>query len=176
MSLGYLLASLPMLAPDRAPQITAEGFCAACESALSAKDAEAASILARGEAVKSTHRYVVQWRDLEAAIACAVGQRRLARRGGNGSIYTAPETAVCPVTLVRAVASAFESATDPLAREEALLRVYWDAAEEMAGFDPLSKGQIFAYAVRLRLLLQKFARNTQVGAARIEAALPKQTL
>ena len=40
----------------------------------------------------------------------------------------------------------------------------------------MSKGQIFAYAVRLRLALNKAARDATVGAERLEAALPAQTL
>lgn len=177
MSLGYLLASLPMLAPERAPQLTQEAFVSACESALNAKDAAAATLLISGSDAPSTHPYVRQWRDLEAAIAGAIGQRRLAKRGSNATgNFTAPETAACPVWLTRAVASAFESAPDPLAREEALLRVYWAAADEMAGFDPVGKGQIFAYAVRLRMALLKAARDAATGAQRLEAALPQQTL
>jgi hypothetical protein len=176
MSLGYLLASLPMLAPERAPQITRDAFVSSCESMLSAKDAAAVTLLVMGDDAASDHPYVQQWRALEAAIAGAVGQRRLAKRGGNVGNYTAPETSACPVWLLRAVASAFESSADPLAREEALMRIYWSAADELAGFDPMSKGQIFAYAVRLRLALHKAARDAAVGAERLEAALPTQTL
>lgn len=177
MSLGYLLASLPMLAPERAAAITQEAFISACESALNAKDAAAAALLVSGSDAPSMHPYVCQWRDLEAAIATAIGQRRLSKRGGNASgAFVPPPTNACPVWLVRAVAAAFESAPDPLAREEALLRVYWAAADELAGFDPVSKGQLFAYAVRLRLITLKAARDAQTGAARLEAALPQQTL
>lgn len=176
MSLGYLLASLPMLAPERAPQLTVEAFISACESMLSKQDAEAATVLVTGAEVASSHRYVKQWRDLEAAITGAIGQRRLAKRGGGAGTFVPPETSVCPVWLIRAVGAAFESAQDPLAREEALMRVYWSAADELGGFDPMSKGQIFAYAVRLRLATAKAARNAQVGATRLEAALPTQTL
>jgi hypothetical protein len=56
------------------------------------------------------------------------------------------------------------------------MRVYWSAADELGGFDPVSKGQIFAYAVRLRLATAKAARDAQAGATRLEAALPTQTL
>ncbi len=176
MSLGYLLASLPMLAPERVPQITREAFLSSCESMLANKDYVAVVSLVNGDDTPSAHPYVVQWRALEAAIATAVGQRRLAKRGGNVGNYVAPESSACPVWLLRAVASAFESASDPLAREEALMRVYWSATEELAGFDPMGKGQIFAYAVRLRLALHKAARDAAVGAERLEAALPEQTL
>ena len=55
MSLGYLLASLPMLAPERAPQITVDAFVSACESALSQKDAAAVELLVRGSDDASTH-------------------------------------------------------------------------------------------------------------------------
>ncbi|MBQ9693822.1 MAG: hypothetical protein IJV69_03615 [Kiritimatiellae bacterium] len=176
MSLGYLLASLPLLAPDRVPQITIEAFLSACESMLSSKDAAAVALLAYGADDVSVHPYVNQWRDLEAAIKGAIGQRRLAKRSGANGGFTAPETAACPVWLLRAVSTAFESASDPLAREEALMRIYWSAADELGGFDPVSKGQIFAYAVRLRLAMAKAARDAEVGAKRLEAALPAQTL
>lgn len=175
MSLGYLLASLPMLDANRAPAIGVDAFVAACESALSAKDATAAMLIVRGLTTPSTHPAVCHWRHLEAAIDGAIGRRRLARRGAQ-TTATPPETSLCPVWLMRAVDAAFESAVDPLAREEALMRVRWAAAEDMAGFDPLAKMQIFAYAAKLRLATQKAARDATIGAQRLEAALPKQSL
>ncbi len=176
MSLGYLLASLPMLFPDRAPTVTAEGFAAACASALPARDAEAAALLATGGRAPSDHPQVRAWRDLEAAIDGAVGRRRLARRGAAAGDFAPPETAACPVWLTRMVDAAFESAPDPLAREEALMRVRWAAAESLGGFDPMGRGQVFAYAAKLRLALRRASLDAACGAARLEAALPKETL
>lgn len=177
MSLGYLLASLPMLFPDRAPTVTAEVFVAACASALSARDARAAALLVKGSVETSDHPQVCAWRNLEAAIDGAIGRRRLTRRGAAVSgEFTPPETAACPVWLTRMVDAAFESAPDPLAREEALMRVRWAAAESLGGFDPASKGQIFAYAVKLRLALRRAALDAVRGSERLEAALPKETL
>ena len=175
MSLGYLLASLPLLAPDRAPTLTAEAFVSACESALPASDAAAAALLVSGSSAPCAHRSVQAWRDLEAAIDGAIGRRRLAKRGGSAGDFTPPETAACPVWLTRMVDAAFEGAPDPLAREEALMRVRWAAADELGGFDPMSKGQIFAYAVKLRLALRHAALDASAGAERLEAALPKKT-
>lgn len=174
MSLGYLLASLPMLFPERAPQLSVEAFVSACESAVGAGDAQAARLLATGSSEPSDHPAVAHWRDLEAAIALAVGHRRLARKGastGSAGDYPPPETHACPVWLTRMVDAAFESAPNPLAREEALLKVYWAAAEELGGFDPVSKGQLFAYAVKLRLATRRAARDAQTGSARLEQAL-----
>lgn len=176
MSLGYLLASLPMLFPDRAPTVTAEAFASACAGALSARDAAAAVLLAMGGKSPCDHPYVRAWRDLEAAIDGAVGRRRLARRGGAPGDFAQPETAACPVWLTRMVDAAFESAPDPLAREAALMRVRWAAAETLGGFDPMSKGQVFAYAAKLRLALRWAALDAARGAARLEAALPQKTL
>jgi hypothetical protein len=175
MSLGYLLASLPMLDMQRAPAISIDAFISACESALSASDAEALALIARGATTPSSHAAVVHWRQLEAAIDGAIGRRRLARRGAQ-TTATPPETTLCPVWLMRAVDAAFEGATDPLAREEALMRVRWMAAEDMAGFDPLAKMQIFAYAAKLRLATRKATRDAVLGAQRLEEALPKQSL
>ncbi len=174
MSLAYLLASLPMLAYGRAPQVTAEAFAAACAAALPGKDAGCAAALARGEACD--HPAARKWRDLEAAIDGAVGRRRLARRVQGAGTFAPPETAACPVWLTRLVDAAFEGAPDPLAREEAIDRVRWAAADELGGFDPMAKGQVFAYAVRLRLALRRAALDAGRGRERLEAALPKQTL
>lgn len=177
MSLGYLLASLPMLSPDRAPAITAEAFRSACASALGARDAEAAAALLDGTAEAGDHPAVRAWRDLEAAIDGAIGRRRLALRGAaGGASFTPPETSACPVWLTRAVDDAFTAAADPLAREDALMRVRWTAAESLAGPDPLGRGRLFAYAVQLRLALRRAALSPEAGTARLEAALPKETL
>lgn len=176
MSLGYLLASLPMLLPERAPTLTVEAFISACESAVGKADALAARLLVTGSSEASDHPAVKHWRDLEAAIAIAVGHRRLARKGTSASAgeFTAPETALCPVWLTRMVDAAYESAPDPLAREEALMKVSWAAADELGGFDPVAKGQLFAYAVRLRLATRRAARDAKAGAARLEQALTEK--
>lgn len=173
MSLGYLLASLPMLFPDRAPAIGTEAFVEACAAALGPREAEAAALLATGGDAPSAHPAVKAWRALEAAVAVAIGRKRLARRGGAEAATAAPETSACPVWLVRQVEAAFESAPDPLAREEALLRVLWAAADDFGGFDPMAKRQVFAYAVKLRLALRRAAWDQALGAQRLEAALPK---
>ena len=171
------MASLPMLFPDRAPMVTVEGFVSVCAGALSPGDATAVALLVTGSAEPSAHPMVKAWRDLEAAIEIAIGRRRLARRGGEARKHFAPpETSVCPVWLTRMVDAAFESAPDPLAREDALLKVRWAAAESLGGFDPMGKGQIFAYAVKLRLTLRRAALDATRGAERLEAALPKETL
>ncbi len=175
MSLGYLLASLPALAYGREPGITAEAFAEACASALGARDAAAAALLAFGGEAPSDHPAVRRWRGLCAAIDAAIGRRRLAARGGGGD-FAAPVSALCPVWLTRMVDAAFETAPDPLAREEALDRVRWAAADELGGFDPMAKGQVFAYAARLRLALRRSAWDAARGRARLEAALPEQTL
>ena len=174
MSLGYLLASLPMLFPDRAPALTVEAFADACRSALSAGDAQAAALLATGSDAPCGHASVKAWRALEAAIDTAVGRCRLARRAG-GETFAPPETPACPVWLSRAVAAAFESAPDPLVREQALLRVRWTAADDFGGFDPMAKAQVFAYAVKLRLAMRQAALDAAKGAERLEAGLPRQS-
>ncbi len=175
MSVGYLLASLPMLFPERAPSITIEQFCASC-SVLSGADAKAAILLATGSTEESSHPAVQHWRDLEAAIDGAIGQKRLARRGGATVAVQAPSTKLAPVWLMRMVDSAFETATNPLMREQLLAKVRWAAADDMGGFDPLTKHQVFAYAVKLRLAVRQAAWDRARGEERLEAALPKQTL
>ncbi len=177
MSLEYLLASMPMLFPDREPLISVKDFIAACESQLSSADAEAARLLVLDDVSPSAHPAVCAWRDIEAAIDGAIGRRRLALRGTQaGGEFSPPETRVCPVWLQRAVEDAFTSTTDPMSREEALLRVRWQAAEDFGGEQPMARSQIFAMAVKLRLATRRAALSAEVGASRLEAALPQQTL
>ncbi len=176
MSFGYLLASLPMLFPDRAPSVTIENFVSTCEAVLSKKDAEAARILVTASDEESSHAYVKHWRGLEAAIEGAIGAKRLAKRGLSRAETAPPMTSLAPVWLTRMIENAFDTAPDPLAREEALLRVRWAAAEDMGGVDPLAKAQLFAYAVKLRLAVRHAALNIETGRERLETALPKQTL
>lgn len=173
MSVGYLLSSLPRLFPDRPPKVSAEAFLLACRSALSARDAEAVEALLTGKPGAEGHRAVQAWQEIEAAIAGAIGKKRIERRGGAATNVAAPETSLCPLWLVRMVNAAFESAQDPWAREQALLRVRWAAAEEWAGFDPASKRQVFAYAVKLRLALHWASLDAARGGERLEAALPE---
>ncbi len=175
MSVAYVLASLPMLLPDRAPTISVDYFCTACCGALSAADAEAAALLARGSLAPSAHPAVKAWRNLEAAIDGAIGKKRLARRGATSGAQ-APETTAAPVWLMRMIDAAFESAPDPMAREQLLLKVRWAAAEDFGGFDPMAKNQLFAYAVKLRLAVRQAAWDVSMGQERLEAALPQQML
>ena len=76
VSLGYLLASLPMLFPDRAPAIGTEAFVEACAAALGPCEAEAAALWATGGEAPSAHPAVKAWRALEAAVAVAIGRER----------------------------------------------------------------------------------------------------
>ncbi len=173
MSVGYLLSSLPMLFPERPPKVSAEAFIEACRTSLSARDADAAEALLTGKPGAEGHSAVQAWREIEAAIAGAIGKKRIERKGAGAGNAVAPETTLCPLWLVRMVNAAFESAQDPWAREQALLRVRWAAAEEWAGFDPASKRQVFAYAVKLRLALHWASLDEARGGERLEAALPE---
>ncbi len=174
MSTGYLLASLPMLFPDRPPAISADAFVAACRAALPASAAETAERLLIGYAEPDATGWALAWQGIEAALLRAIGRKRLERRGGGAQAEAVPpETSACPVWLERAVAAAFESSSDPLTRERALLRVYWAAADDLAGFDPMARGQVFAYAVKLRLALRLAALDEARGKERLEEALPE---
>lgn len=179
MSLGYLLSSLPMLSREQMPTLSAEAFLSACAAQLSAGDFSAVEALLSGRGLKdSRHPFCRAWCDAEGILANAVAKRRLAARSivaGQGT-FEPNAVAGCQVWIERAVDAAFDAGRDPLAREDALDGVRWAIAEELQGCDPMGKGMIFAYAVKLRMLLRKAARSQEVGRERLEAALPQMKL
>ncbi|MBP5511533.1 MAG: hypothetical protein J6Z49_11505, partial [Kiritimatiellae bacterium] len=71
-------------------------------------------------------------------------------------------TESCDVALERAAETAMQEA-DPLRREHALERARWNAAEELAGCDPLGKARVFAYAVQLGIALRGLGRDDAAG-------------
>ncbi len=172
MSLGYLLASLPMLLVDRPTTLQVGGFLSACESALSGADYAVVAFLVGGKMEAAPKgAFVKQWLDCEAIIRNTVALRRLAKRT-QGAIFQPFETPVCQLWIQKRTEEAYDAhAGDPLARENALDRVRWMVADELAGCDPLSKSNLFAYAIKLGILVRKQARSADKGRDNLDVAV-----
>ena len=137
MSGDYIVASLPPLDFDGAAPITREKF----------------DDLVRGVDLSALAE---RWRDLETQIRNAIAVAR------GGAKWQRPARG-CSLHW-RGRASAAFAEKDPLARENALDRMWWDAAGEMTPpASPLSKGALFTYSLRLDVVLRRNCRAKDVG-------------
>ena len=130
-----------------------------------------AALLDGGE---SADPYVCAWRDIETQLRNAVARLRAARLPAGAN--AAPADAAkwlrphggWSVALENAVAAAFQEDT-PLKREQALARIRWEWAGELAGTDPFSANAIFCYGLRLAIAGQLAHTDPVKGEARMRA-------
>ena len=147
MSIDYLVASLPPLAFDAPPPLTAAEFAARA-----------------GDAAKLPSA----WHDLEAQMRNAIAEERArlnAARGANETDAVKWKRPVAGCSLYwtnRARAACAEK--DPLKRDAAIDRVFWDAAGELTPTSsPLSRGALQTYAIRLSIALRRANRSAEAG-------------
>lgn len=178
MAVAYLLASLPMLSFDHPPAVTVEQFIESCRSQLSRADAEAAELLVTGGDLSlSGQSFVKSWVDREAILRNAIARKRLATKKGSFFTEEGPLPAVgCDLMIEREVEAAFDGSSDPMQREKALDRIRWRVADELAGYNPLARDVVFAYAIKLAITSRWHALSAETGRERISDALPKETL
>ena len=144
MLTDYLVASLPSLQFGAPAPMTWERFVAA-GGGLDAASA-------------------ARWSDLETQLRNAVAEAR----GGAG--WKRPAEG-CSLYWKNRVLACFQE-KDVARRDEALDRVWWDAAEELTPpASPLGAGALATYAVRLRIAL----RRTLISKAAGNAAFDRLT-
>lgn len=138
MSVDYIVSSLPTLSFDANAPITWEKFVEACG----------------GEIELPT-----SWTDLEIQLKNALAEARV------GSGEFARPALGCALYWKSRVLTAYQE-KDVAKREEALDRVWWDAAGELTPpSSPLGKGALATYAVRLKIALKRSRISTEVGNA-----------
>lgn len=149
MSVDYIAASLQPLSFDGPPPYTWEQFMALMPDGFN-PDAS------------------TRWADLETQMRNAMAVAR------GGERFCRPASG-CDLYWQNRVAAAFQE-KDPLRRETALDRVWWDAAGELTpAASPLSSGALETYAIRLRIALKRNAISKDAGDAifgRLTAAEP----
>lgn len=158
MATDYLVASLQPLAFDAPPPYTAGQFAAiAGEVALPPA-----------------------WRDLEAQMRNAIAEERArlnATRGASesdASKWKRPAEGCALYWTNRARAACAEK--DPMKRDTAIDRVFWDAAGELTPPSaPLSRGALQTYAIRLGIALKRASRSTEAGNAVLNKLLSVQS-
>lgn len=155
MTTDYIVSSLPALAFDAPPPLSAEAFDA----------------LAAGRLDKP----LAAWKDLEAQLRNAVACCRM-----GGAKYVRPVEG-CSLYWRERIAACFQE-HDIAKREDMLDRVFWDAAGELTPpASPLGEGALATYAVRLGIVAKRSRMSRDAGNALFEklaeAARPEgQTL
>lgn len=170
MSCEYLIASLPALAFGEAPPLGADDLIGAASGKVAPATLSTLRALLSGEPDRNP--FAVAWDQAETQIRNAVARARAARLGlpaDAAEKWLRPHAGPWRVTIEESVAAAF-ALPDPLERHRALLRLRWDLAGELAGLAPFSEPALFAYAVRLKLLLEFSKADPQAGMARLKAA------
>lgn len=160
MAADYLVSSLQPLALDGPPPYTAEQFLDLCRGQLTAKDAEAvAAVMADAP---SSHPLVSRWRDLDAQLRNTIAAERARLHGQDAARWRRPVEG-CSLFWTNRAAAAFQE-KDPARRERLLDQLRWDAAGELVPpAAPLSTAAVFAYAIRLAVVLRRAARDAAAG-------------
>ena len=136
MTVDYLVSSLPALSFDAPAPIDEAAFNAACGGYRQALPA--------------------RWHDLETQLRNAMAEARGrsdCRRAAFG----------CDLYWQNRIRACFQEKS-VIQREDALDRVWWDAAGELTDpAAPLGRGALATYAVRLGIVLRRTRRNQQAG-------------
>ncbi len=165
MSLLYLISSLPLLSFDSLPGITPAKFVETCREQLSARDAAAAEALLYGQFPE--HPFAAVWQDKETVLRNAIARARARPAGKDATRWTRP-TQGCDSQIESEVTDAFLE-SDPLKREKDLDKISWLIADELQGSDPLALNVIFAYALKLALLIRWIGLDTERGRKTFDA-------
>ena len=143
MSIDYIVSSLPTLSFGAPAPISWEKFCEICNEGD-------ATFLSRAEE---------SFRDLETQLKNAVAEARV----GNTDFNRPAEG--CSLFWRNRVLACFQE-KDVAKRDELLDRVWWDAAEELVPpSNPLGKGALAAYAIRLKIALKRGKISAEAGNA-----------
>lgn len=157
MSVDYIVSSLPALFFGLPAPMSWERFLAACgdEGSTSPLPGAAAPLLDK-------------WRDLETQLRNAMAAARIAARSDANAVGNARfmrPAQGCSLYWRNRVTACFGE-KDPFRRDEALDRVWWDAAEELIEpQSPLGKGALAAYAIRLAILIKRDGISKTAGNA-----------
>ncbi len=138
MPLDYIVSSLPALRFGESAPITMERFAE----------------IAGGPVGPSA-----KWRDLETQLRNAVAEAR-----GGGERCRRPADG-CSLYWRNRVLACFQE-KDVARREEMLDKTWWDAAGELVpAANPLGRGALEAYAVRLAIAVRRTGISQEAGAA-----------
>ncbi len=163
-----LIASLPELSLEKAPQIKADEFKDLCMAQLAPKDFAALEAVLDINA-KSEHPFVKQWQARESQLRNAAARIRATKQKRDAVDYLRTHSGF-DVMIESKVEEAFNQST-PLERERALDELRWNILDELAGNDPFATSVLLAYAVKLQLAERWASLDNDIGQAKIEKTI-----
>lgn len=164
MSRVFFLSTLPLLTPDTEPPFDENSFLELARRYLGGSEYGVLEELALNK--PSRHPFVLGWRHHEIQLRNAVARLRAVRLGLDASPWLRPHEEY-DVMLEQSVAAAFQE-SNPLRREEALDKIRWRYAGELASFDPLAFTAVLTYFLHLRLIIKKSVRDPEQGFRRLD--------
>jgi len=154
LSIDYIVTSLPTLRFDEPAPISWEKFCEIVGEAFLPRHGEGGNLRLR------------EWNDLETQLKNAIAEAR------NGARFARPAEG-CSLYWRKRVLDCFAE-KDVLKRDELLDRVWWDAAGELTPPEnPLGKGALATYAVRLKIALKRSLISQDKGNAAFDRLTEK---
>ena len=140
MNVDYLISSLPALSFGQPPSITWENFTSLCEEA----------------GIKTENIISNKWCDIEIQLRNALAIAR------GGEKWTRPAKG-CSLYWRNRITQCFQE-KNIAKRDELIDRVWWDAADELTDpAQPLSKGALATYALKLKVALKRNKISTDKG-------------
>lgn len=171
MAYYYLAASLPAVSLEAKPPISREDVLRACRGVLSETDFRDLSLVLEGRESEATHPSMRRWRNRETQLRNAVARIRAVKAGTDPAPFQRPHTGF-DVSVEQGVAEAL-SQPNPLEREQALDRLRWRLAEELALEGPFDMPAIFAFAIKLRLAERRHGWDDDKGRETFEALVAR---
>lgn len=171
MAYYYLNASLPALSLDAKPPVTREDFLFSCRGLLAEPDFRDVSLVLEERDSETLHPCMRKWLALETQLRNAVARIRAQKAGIDPAPFQKTHTGF-NVSVEHGVTEAFNR-PNPLEREQALNRLRWHLAEELALTGPFDMPAIFAFAIKLRLVERQYGWNHDKARAAFETLVEK---
>ena len=158
LSIDYIVSSLPTLSFGQPAPMTWEKFVEIVGAEDSCPLLKKGGLASSDRSGRDSASPNAEWKDLETQLKNAIAEAR-----GGEKYKRAAEG--CSLYWKNRVLACFQE-KDPLKREDALDRVWWDAAGELTSpTAPLGKGALATYAVRLKIALKRSVISREAGNA-----------
>jgi hypothetical protein len=167
----YLVASLPSVSLEAKPPVSREDFLRSCRGVLSEADFRDMSLVLEGRESEAAHPSVRRWRDRETQLRNAVARIRAVKAGADPTPFQRSHGGF-DVSVEQGVAEAL-GRPNPLEREQALDRLRWRLAEELALEGPFDMPAVFAFVIKLRLAERWHGWDQDKGREAFEALVAR---
>lgn len=166
MSYEYLVASLPTLALDEPPPISADEFRFHCQGPLRDEDLEDLILILDGRASEGRCPFCRRWFSIDAQIRNAVARARATARGIDARGHLRAHSDFDSYA-EKAARDAY-GRRNPLERERALDEYRWDSLERLAFGETFGISAVLAFAVKLQIAERWSVLRAETGGERFD--------